>query len=202
MSEKLVKLRFIDHVVNADGEFEPHPTKPGALARHGGQIPLIDKETGFPKAVLPGEMFEVEKSIADELIGARPGVIILESEYAKRRVRAEARYEADDPRRNGLAVVYRRDAAAREARAKLAQKVEAQRIADLQVGSKVAAPGPDITMLFAEMEKRQQERDRVAADRIADLERRLAVQIKPEEKTETPVEKVAEQPKSKKDGKA
>lgn len=200
MNEKLVKLRFVDHVVNADGEFEQHPTKPGTLARNGGQIPLIDKETGFPKAILPGEMFEVEKSIADELIAARPGVIILESEYAKRRVKAEARYEANDPRRNGLAGVYRRDAKAREARASIAQKVEAQRLADLQAGA--AAQGPDIAALLLDMEKRQQERDRDSSERIAGLERRLAAHSKPDEKPETLVDRQADQPKPKKDAKA
>jgi hypothetical protein len=124
MSEKMVKLRFIDHVLDGNGNPVPHATKPGQWARHGGQIPLIDKETGYPRSVFPGEMFEVDKHIADDLLQARPGVIVLEAEYQKRAVKIESRRVEVEAQRDALAAVYKIGEKRKAARARLAQQIE------------------------------------------------------------------------------
>lgn len=188
-----IKLRFIEHVLDDNGDPVPHPTKTGAWAKHGGQIPLID-ENGLPRSVLPGEMFEVDPHIAEDLLRARPGVIVRESDYQKQRVRIERQRDENDAQRYALAGQYQQDKKRRDAEAKLAAQVEQSRRERLADGERQLAPAqPDLSAQLEAMEARlraaAEEREARDKARIQELERRLAelsIPPAPEPKPEEP----------------
>lgn len=200
---QLVKLRFVDYVVDSRGEPMPHPTKPGQLARNGGQIPLIDPETKLPRCMLPGDVFEVEKVIADDLLSthAQTGLVVLESEYQKRKFRADTAKAEDDADRHALAGVYQSQAAQKVAARRLAAQLRRQQAADLAEHlAPVAAPAAiDVAAIVArEVEKVRAE----AAAELAALKEELAAQKVPAAPTPVVTEgpKPTEQPEAKEGG--
>jgi hypothetical protein len=163
----------VDYVVDSKtGDPLPHPTKPGQLARNGGQIPIVDPETKLPRSYLPGDVFEVDKVIAEDLLAthAQTGLVVLESEYQKRKIRFETARAADDAERYALAGVYQSQEAQKIAARKLAAQVRRQRRADL--AEEEAAPAAvDIAALVAAEVARVREE---TAAQIASLQAQLA----------------------------
>ncbi len=176
--EKLVTLRFVDHIVDENGKPQLHLTKQGELARNGGKIPLIQPD-GTIVCKLPGDVFEVSQDLADDLMGARPGVIVLESDYQKRAVRIESARAVDDMQRFVLSAQFTQDKATRAAQTRLLAQLEKKRREDLRaaVAELETAPTPAgesaLMEQLAKMEKRAEEREKAAADRIAALEDEL-----------------------------
>lgn len=169
------KLRYVDLVTDTNGMPVPHPTKPGQIARNGGQIPLIG-EDGYPHAVLPGDVFEVDRVIAEDLLRAhaQTGMVVLESDYQKRKIRIDSQRPADDPARNALASVYQAQTAQKEAARRLAAKVRQRQAMDAAEAADV--PAVDLAALVAAEVAKARQQD---AERIALLEKQLVAQVKP-----------------------